>query len=198
MRKSADIRKSEIVEMVLVLADRIGPDRVTTAAVATAVGVTQAALFRHFPTKSSLWAAVAEGISARMATAWQEAIAGKHDPAAKLKALIDAQFGQIEQTPALPMLLFSRELNVDNEALREAFRGRLAAFHAMIRSEFVAGQNQSTFRAEIKADDAAVLMTSLVQGLAIRWSLGVREFNLKSEGQRLLSVNFKLFSTEGN
>ncbi len=60
MRKSAERRKAEIVIVVLALADRIGPDRVTTGAVATAIGVTQAALFRHFPTKAALWQAVAE------------------------------------------------------------------------------------------------------------------------------------------
>ncbi len=39
MRKRADLRKAEIVATILALADRIGPDRVTTGAVASAVGV---------------------------------------------------------------------------------------------------------------------------------------------------------------
>ena len=52
MRKSAELRKAEIVAAVLDLADRIGPDRVTTGAAAAAVGVSQAALFRHFPENS--------------------------------------------------------------------------------------------------------------------------------------------------
>ncbi|MEZ5869283.1 MAG: TetR family transcriptional regulator, partial [Defluviimonas denitrificans] len=59
MRKPADLRKAEIVAKVIDLADRIGPDRVTTGAVAKAVGVTQAALFRHFPTKADMWGATA-------------------------------------------------------------------------------------------------------------------------------------------
>jgi len=54
VRKSAELRKAEIVATVLDLADRIGPDRVTTGAVASQIGVTQAALFRHFPTKAAL------------------------------------------------------------------------------------------------------------------------------------------------
>ncbi len=62
MRKSAELRKAEIVATVLDLADGIGPDRVTTGAVASQIGVTQAALFRHFPTKDALWQAVAEHV----------------------------------------------------------------------------------------------------------------------------------------
>ena len=54
MRKRAELRKAEIVATLLELADSIGPDRVTTGAVASAIGITQAALFRHFPTKDTL------------------------------------------------------------------------------------------------------------------------------------------------
>jgi hypothetical protein len=40
----------------------------------------------------------------------------------------------------------------------------------------------------------AVLLTSLVQGIAIRWSLGSRSFSLEAEGLRLLDVQLALFA----
>lgn len=196
MRKSADIRKTEIVAAVMDMADKIGPDRVTTAAVANVVGVTQAALFRHFSTKSDLWVAVAESISIKLTAAWEEAVAGNQTPSERLRALVLSQLSQIEQAPALPMLLFSRELNVENEELRQAFSSRLAAFHSMLAKEFAAGQSSKVFRQAIKADDAAMLLTSLIQGLAIRWSLGARNFNFQQEGKRLLNINLGLLSNE--
>ena len=57
-RKPADERKDEILRAALRLADELGPDRLTTNAVAEAVGLTQPAIFRHFPTKTVLWQAV--------------------------------------------------------------------------------------------------------------------------------------------
>ncbi|WP_418025878.1 TetR family transcriptional regulator (plasmid) [Paracoccus sp. TD-10] len=42
----------------------------TTGAVASQIGVTQAALFRHFPTKDALWQAVAEHVAEGLALAW--------------------------------------------------------------------------------------------------------------------------------
>ena len=56
-RKPAEDRKTDIVEALLRLADQIGPDRLTTNDIAREVGVTQAAIFRHFPTKAELWSA---------------------------------------------------------------------------------------------------------------------------------------------
>ncbi len=123
MRKTSDLRKAEIVATILGLADRIGPDRVTTGAVATEVGVTQAAIFRHFPTKAAMWNAVADHVAETLTTAWDAALAQADIPVERVKALIRAQLGQIAATPAMPMLLFSRELNVENADLRAAFRG---------------------------------------------------------------------------
>lgn len=197
MRKRAEIRKAEIVAAVLGLADRIGPDRVTTGAVASTVGVTQAALFRHFPTKATLWRAVAEYVAEGLAAAWDDALNLGDGPLVRLRALIAAQFAQIAATPALPMLLFSRELNVTNAELRVTFRGRLMAFRSLLAQEVAAGQKAGLLRDDIAAEDAAVLLTSLVQGVAIRWALGARDFDLREEGLRLFDVQCRLLAAEG-
>ena len=102
MRKPAELRKAQIVLTILDLADRIGPDRVTTGAVAAEIGVTQAAVFRHFPTKAEMWVAVADHIAGLLTTAWAEALKDTAPPIERLKALIGAQLDQITATPAMP------------------------------------------------------------------------------------------------
>lgn len=194
MRKSAELRKAEIVAAVLDLADRIGPDRVTTGAAAAAVGVSQAALFRHFPTKAEMWLAVADHVAGELAIAWQRAMTGTDGPIDRVTALVGAQLGQIVSTPALPMLLFSRELNVGNEDLRAAFRGLLMKFQGLIVTELARGQDAGLLRREVAPEDAAVLLTSLVQGMAIRWSLGARNFSLIGEGKRVLEIQLRLLT----
>lgn len=198
MRKPAQLRKAQIVSTILDLADRIGPDRVTTGAVAAEIGVTQAAVFRHFPTKAEMWVAVADHIAGLLTTAWAEALKDTAPPIERLKALIGAQLDQITATPAMPMLLFSRELNVGNAALRGAFRDRLATLHGLLVREITESQQTRTFCRDVAAADVAVLLTSLVQGVAIRWSLGARDFVLRDEGMRLLAVQLRLLGvTEG-
>lgn len=197
MRKTAAIRKAEIVSVVLTLADRIGPDRVTTNAVANEIGITQAALFRHFPSKSALWRAVAGHISYQLNDAWVKAVSACDDPRGRLSALVVAQLVQISMIPAMPMLLFSRELNVENAELRAAFQERLATFDAMLRHEIASAQQEGVFRQDVHAADCSILLTSLVQGLAIRWSLGARNFPLLAEGERLLGAYLDLLNERG-
>ena len=193
-RKPAEDRKTDIVEALLRLADQIGPDRLTTNDIAREVGVTQAAIFRHFPTKAELWSAVGEVIAVRLAEAWQQALAANTTPKDRLRALIAAQLRQIETTPALPAILHSREINVDNVILRERFRGLMMQYQAHLVANLEGMIADGSMTPDVRPQDAAVLLTSLVQGIAIRWSLGSRGFALQPEGLRLLDVQLALFA----
>ena len=200
MRKSAQERKAEILATALRLADELGPDRLTTAAIAEAVGLTQPGIFRHFPTKQALWQAVAADISGRLKVAWDEALASCATPEGRIAALVQAHLNLIEANPAVPAILFSRELRVENDALRQVFVGLMTAFHGILAGELARAREAGTIRPDLDPADGAVLLISLIQGLAMRWSLGARGFALRPEGARLLAVQMALFvnsATEG-
>lgn len=196
-RKPAEDRKTDIVSALLVLADRIGPDRLTTSDIAREVGVTQAAIFRHFPTKAELWSEVGARISNRLRHAWDIALKTGPDPEDRLRAMIVAQLTQIEECPAIPSILFSRELNVDNPDLRETFRELMLAFQGHLVANLEAMRSAGKIRRDLLPADGAVFLISLVQGLAIRWGLGARSFSLVDEGSRLLDRQLRLFQPEG-
>lgn len=192
-RKSADIRKAEIVATMLRLADELGPDRLTTQAVAQAVGLTQPGIFRHFPTKQDLWLAVAARIAETMTQAWEAVLVDNPAPQDRVAALIQVQLRQISEHPAIPAILHSRELHTENEALRAQFLRLMTRFQTLLSDTLTEGRERGVFRADLAPQDAAVLLISLVQGLAIRWSLGQRAFSLEAEGGRLLACQIGLF-----
>lgn len=193
-RKPAEDRKTEIIEALLRLADGIGPDRLTTTDIARAVGVTQAAVFRHFPTKADLWAEAGELIAGRLSLAWERALDQGGPPRSRLRALVAAQLAQMESFPAMPAILHSRELNLDNAALRARFGHLLAQFQGHLVALLGDMMSDGSLRPDIARADAAVLITALVQGVAIRWSLGARGFGLQDEGLRLLEVQLALLA----
>jgi AcrR family transcriptional regulator len=193
VRKSAEERKSEIVEATLRLADRVGPDRLTTGQIAQALGLTQAALFRHFPKKQDLWEAVAARIGEKFRQRWLAIERGPADPLARLRGIVAAQLKLIQSTPAIPAILFSRELHVENQRLRAIFAEFMTNFHHRIERLIDAGQRDGEFGADIEAKDAAFLVIGLIQGLVLRWSLSGRSFDLLTEGDRLLSIQLMTF-----
>lgn len=188
VRKPAEERKSEIVEAALRLADKVGPDRLATGQVAEAVGLTQAALFRHFPKKQDLWEAVAARIGEKFQQRWLAIERGPADPLDRLRGIVAAQLKLIQSIPAIPAILFSRELHVENRTLRLIFAELMNNFHRRIERFIDASQRNGALRRDISAGDAAFLVIGQVQGLVLRWSLSGRSFDLPAEGDRLLSA----------
>lgn len=193
VRKPAEERKSEIVEAALRLADKVGPDRLATGQIAKSVGLTQAALFRHFPKKQDLWEAVAARIGEKFQQRWRAIEHGRVDPVDRLRAIVTAQLKLIQSMPAIPAILFSRELHVENRTLRVTFAEFMKNFHSRIEQLIVAAQAEDRLRRDIAAADAAYLLIGLVQGLILRWSLSGRDFDLSAEGERLLGVQLSTF-----
>lgn len=193
VRKSAETRKAEIVEAALRLADELGPDRLTTGAIAEKVGLTQPGIFRHFPKKKDLWEAVAVRIGTLMEARWKAARSGLSSPTDEIRAVIDAQLRLIQSIPAIPAILFSRELHSKNKNLRTAFFELMGRFHRTVAGLVARARESGELREDLDADDAAYLIIGLVQGLAVRWSISGRKFDLTQEGTRLLDLQLAGF-----
>ncbi len=194
IRKPAESRKAEIIDAALRLADKLGPDRLTTEAIANAVGLTQPGVFRHFPKKQELWEAVAARIGAMMEARWAKAGRTDASPADRIRILAAAQLRLIQSTPAIPAILFSRELHAKNKGLRKAFFGLMGRFHRLVAGLAAEASEAGEWRDDLDPDDAAFLIIGLVQGLAVRWSISGRDFSLTEEGNRLLELQLSGFA----
>lgn len=195
IRKSAAERKSEIVETVLLMAAKVGPDRLSTEALAAAVGISQPGIFRHFPKKSDIWQAVAERIAEMLKENGAVMENRDMDSADRMKSFVTGHLTFLQTTPAIPAILFSRELHAENEVLRSFFAGLMQRVHRFV-SDIIAGEIKAgRYQDSINPDEAAFLILALIQGTAMRWSLNERQFDLVEEGQRLLDLQLRGFKT---
>ncbi|WP_321390080.1 TetR/AcrR family transcriptional regulator [Emcibacter sp.] len=194
IRKSADRRKDEIIDATLRLADKLGPDRLTTEKIAEAVGLTQPGIFRHFPKKQDLWEAVATRVGAMMEKRWVKAQNPDSTPTNQIRTTITAQLRLIQSTPAIPSILFSRELHTKNKGLKKAFFILMGRFHHILSNLAKQAIQAGEFREDLDPDDLGFLFIGLVQGLAMRWSISDRSFDLIHEGTRLLEIQLRGFS----
>ncbi len=192
-RKTAEERKTEIINAAIRLAGEIGPDRITTDRLAKEVGISQAGIFRHFPTKGEIWWAVAQRIGAMMGSKVEQIESDETNPTDKLQSLVIGHLSFIETTPAIPAILFSRELHAENEKMRTFFVGLMANRHHSLSKLIAVEISTGRFRKSLDPDDAAYLILTLIQGLAMRWSLNARDFVLSDEGKRLLDLQLTGF-----
>jgi len=193
-RKSAADRRAEIVETAIRLSAELGPDRVTTQHLADAVGVTQPAIFRHFATKGDIWLAVGDHIVSEMAGLHRDGTGNiEADPHGELQRVVGHHFVHISEKPAIPAILYSRELQADNDALRAKFSDVLEKRCHALAGIIRIGQNRGVHRADLVAEDAARLISEAVQGLAMRWLLDGRTYDIAAAGPRVLAPLFNGF-----
>lgn len=195
-RKSAEDRKQEIVLAVLKQADKVGPDRLSASMIAREIGISQPAIFRHFPGMKDLWLAVAAHIGSVMKKKWEKALDPEENPPEQLKKLVMTQLRFIQTVPAVPGILFSRELHAGNKGLRQAFFGIMGALHRRITQIVIEGQKTGHFYNNNSPEDSAFLIISFIQGLIVRWSISGKSFNLAEEGERLWDMQMKIFCEE--
>lgn len=197
-RRTGEERRRQILEAMLRMAGEEGPEAVTIKALAARVGVTEPALYRHFPAgKPEMWRALAAVLGERMQSAWRDAL-GAADPApTRLRQLVGTQLQLIAAIPALPAILFSRTLHQGHAALRAGMAEVAGRFHARLEHVLMEGQRGGEIDPGVDPDAAAWLLVSVVQGTAIRWSLSERAFDLEREGLRVLETALRGLSADG-
>lgn len=186
-RKPAAVRQAEIVEATVRLAAGTGPDRLSLDAVANAVGISQPAIFRHFPSKRQLWLAVAGWIAQRLTGIWEGAEA-EATPVERVRKMVQGQLKLVQATPAIPAILFSRTLHSENEALRQAFETLIAAFHQRLTRQLGAAQADGCIRDDVEVGQLAALVMSVVQGTILRWTVTRQRTDLVAEGVGLVDL----------
>jgi len=155
---------------------------------------TQPGIFRHFPKKQDLWESVARRIGTMIEARWKAVHGEGFSPIEEIQALVEAQLRLIQGTPAIPAILFSRELHARNEGLRTIFHGLMTRFHQMIADRAARAREAGLLRADVDPQDAAFLIIALIQGLVVRWSISGRNFDLPAEGTRLAQRQLQLMT----
>lgn len=197
-RKSTDNRKAEILTATLDLAFEVGPDHVTTGRIAKRLGLTQPAIYKHFPKKEDIWGAVADIICKRIT---QNAEIGRTQdgtPSDRLRRMIMSHLHLVAEYPALPEIMVTRDptgrLTETRQRILAAMFGFRDTLIACCEELRAAGQ----LRDGLRPEDSATLLVGLIQSLVLRLILTRDTGHLLDEGERLLNLQLSLFDREGH
>lgn len=164
----ADERRTATVEAVVDLAAEQNPSEITTTAIAERMGLTQGALFRHFPSKDAILQAVMCWVGERLLGRLDRAAAGVASPLAALQAIYTAHIGFVAEHPGVPRLIFG-ELQRPAETLPKRMVQTLVhSYGQRIHRLLEAGKAQGELAADLDVDAAAVLFLGTIQGLVMQ------------------------------
>lgn len=187
-RLSAEERQEEIIKAAVELAGEQSVDSVTTQDMAKAVGVTQGAIFRHFPTKDMIWLAVVHWVRGRLMSVVDMAAGQGSDPLDSLEKMFFAHLGFVDKVPAIPKLIFTDQLLKKNPKIKELIRSILADYEAKVTALISQAKAQGLVRSDLDEHATAVMFTGIIQGLVLRVSVIEARKSLISEGRLVFPI----------
>ena len=164
----ADERRAVTVEAVVQLAGEQNPTDITTAAIAKRMGLTQGALFRHFPNKDAILQAVMEWVAERLLGRIDKAIRAASSPLAALEAAFMAHIGFVVQHPGVPRMLFGELQRAEESPAKLMVRTLIRGYSERLRRLIEDGKAQGELAADLDVDAAATLFIGSIQGLVMQ------------------------------
>ena len=188
LRLTSDERQREIVAAVLALARERGPDAITTQAIADRIGVTQGAVFRHFPDKEAIWLAVFAWVRVSLGEAINAAIARHASPLAKIEAAFMAHVAFIAANPGVPRVLFHELQYPDDSPVRREVREMMTAYGKRLGLLFNHARTAGELPAGLNVALAPMLYIGAVQALVIQSALAGDEAAMQKRARQLFPL----------
>ena len=164
----ADERRAATVEAVINLAAEQNPSDITTTAIAQRMGLTQGALFRHFPTKDAILEAVMTWVAERLLSRVDKAAQNITSPLAALEAVFMAHIDFVSEHPGVPRMLFG-ELQRPGETLpKRMVQTLIQRYGERLRHLLERGKAIGELNASLDIEAASVSFIGSIQGLVMQ------------------------------
>ncbi len=173
-RLSTEERQAEIVAAALRLARDTSPAQVTTGDIATAIGVSQGAVFKHFASKEAIWLAAMRWVHDTLVSRLQASAAQASTPLQGLEAVFHAHIDFVIAHPGVPRFIFHELQQPADSPAKQEVRGVLQAYRRLLLGLLAAARAQGEVDPALDLEAAATGFIGMVQGLVMQSMLAGR------------------------
>ena len=150
----AEERRAATVEAVVELAAEQNPSDITTTAIAQRMGLTQGALFRHFPTKDAILESVMDWVAERLLARVDKAAASAASPMAALEAVFMAHIDFVAEHPGVPRMLFGELQRPGDTLPKKMVQALIRRYGERLQHLLEAGKTQGELHAQLDIEAA--------------------------------------------
>jgi TetR/AcrR family transcriptional regulator len=179
-------RQAEIVTAALHLAGDTSLALITTTDIAAAVGLTQGAVFKHFPTKDAIWVAAVQWVRSELMRSLRAAAAEAPTPLDGLSAMFRAHVDFVVAHPGVPRLIFNELQQPADSATKQEVRALLQGYRRLLLDTLERAVGQGQVAADLDREAAATTFVGLIQGLVMQAMLVGRPATMRPQADRVL------------
>jgi AcrR family transcriptional regulator len=181
-------RRAATVESVVALAAKSNPSEITTAAIATQMGLSQGALFKHFATKDAILLAVMKWVAANLMARVDTAVRSAVTPLLALEALFLAHVEFVVKHPGVPRLVFCELQRTKRSAPGRMVQTLLRSYGERVGGILAEAKARGELDPAIDTEAAAVLFIGTVQGLVMQSLLSGDLTRILTDAPRVFAI----------
>ena len=159
-------RKNQILQMLAEMLEKPQAEKITTAALAAKLGVSEAALYRHFASKAQMFEGLIEFIEQTLFSRINKITTDETDGLRQLDAMLALLLGFAQKNPGMTRVLIGDALVHENERLQTRINQLHDRIEATLRQALRIAITQDSAAAELDANARANLLLACVVG---RW-----------------------------
>jgi len=162
-------RKQDILECLAKMLEDQPGERITTAKLAEAVGVSEAALYRHYPSKAKMFESlivyIEDSLFSRITQITQE----ENSCQEQCKKICTLVLLFAEKNPGLCRILTGEALSGDISKLRSRMEQLFDRLNTQIKQLVREAEIKESFRPEVPVQAMAGLLTAVLEGRIVQY-----------------------------
>ena len=186
--QSTNVRKKQIMEATRKLIVRSGSEHVTVRNMAKEVGISQAAIYRHFKSKKEILSFLADSVADGLLHDIDIAGTVGFTSLDIIDEILRQHLSKIKQKRGLSFLVLAEIISFGDKSLNKKIADNVQIYVDRLRLMLADGVRAGLVRQNLNLEAAAVLLFGMIQGLVNIWALSSYKFDLVEKYSELWEV----------
>jgi len=186
--QSTNVRKKQIMEATRKLIVRSGSEHVTVRNMAKEVGISQAAIYRHFKSKKEILSFLADSVADGLLHDIDMSGNVGFTSLDIIDEILRQHLSKIKQKRGLSFLVLAEIISFGDKSLNKKIADNVQIYVDRLRLMLADGVRAGLVRQNLNLEAAAVLLFGMIQGLVNIWALSSYKFDLVEKYSELWEV----------
>ncbi|MCK5844088.1 MAG: TetR/AcrR family transcriptional regulator [Victivallales bacterium] len=189
-------RQNEIVETALGLIADNGIQSLTMKNIASGIGVTEPAIYRHFKSKSAILSSILDSFEEISEWVLESGELAEASPLNAIENFLVDRYRRFSENPKLAKVMFSEELFLGDAGLSARMLKIMHSHKERMHKVITCGQESREIRGDVDSLSLFRTIFGAMRLLVKQWCLSGFRFDLRKEGSNLWSGQKLLLSPQ--
>ena len=158
-------RQLDIMQSLAKMLQAKGPVKVTTASLANECGITEAAIYRHFPSKRKIYEGLVDFCEQSLFDLIGKINSSKDDHLEKVSKIMVLLVSFSEKNPGLARLLTREAFSIDEASLDDRIKQMFSKIELQIKQNLQKYEQQTKKKLALPSASSANLLLAFVEGV---------------------------------